>query len=44
MKSLCRETKDIIMRVGIHQDSALSTNLFFLVIDDITKDIQNKIL
>jgi len=34
---MCEETEDIMVRVGVHQRSALSPYLFFVVMDKITK-------
>lgn len=42
VKKLCRETEDFSVRVRIYKDSALSTYLFNLVIDEITNDFQRK--
>lgn len=40
MKSLCGKSEDFCVRIGVHQDSVLSTYLFDIVKDEIMKDIQ----
>jgi len=41
-KSMCEETKDFKVRIGVHQESALNTYLFSVVMDEVTTDIQGK--
>lgn len=36
-------TQDFNVRVGVHQESVLSPYLFFVVIDEVTKEIQGKV-
>lgn len=43
VKSECGETEDFRVRVGVHQGSALSPYLFSVVIDEVTKEIQEEI-
>lgn len=43
VKSLVAETEDFRVRVGMHQGSALSPNLFSLIIDEIIKSIQDEV-
>lgn len=40
IRSLRRETKDFKVRLGVHQGLVLSSYLFSLVMDEITKNIQ----
>jgi len=44
VKSLCEETKDFSVRVGVHQSSGLSHYLFSLIMNVIIKDIQGEVL
>lgn len=43
VKSMCGETEDFRVNVGVHQISALSFYLLFLVIDEIIKVIQGDV-
>jgi hypothetical protein len=38
-----KDTNDFSINIGLHQGSALSPYLFALVMDDVTRDIQNGI-
>jgi hypothetical protein len=38
-----RDTNDFLINIRLHQGSALSTYLFALVMDDVTRDIQGSI-
>jgi len=37
------DTDDFLIRIGLHQGSALSPYLFALVMDEVTRDIQGDI-
>ena len=37
------DTDDFLIRIGLHQRSALSPYLFALVMDEVTRDIQGNI-
>lgn len=43
VKSLCGETKDFRVKLGVHQDSALNPYLFSLVIDYMIKVTKGEI-
>jgi len=43
VKSICEETENFRVRVGVHQGSALSSYLFSVVIDEITKGVQGEV-
>lgn len=43
VKSVCREREKLTMKFGIHQELAMSLYLFSLVMDELTKSIQNEI-
>lgn len=43
VRNLYGGIKDFTVRVGVHQDSALSSNLFSLIIDETIKDLQDKV-
>jgi len=38
-KSMCLETEGFRVKVGMYQASALSPYLFFVVMDEVTKEI-----
>jgi hypothetical protein len=38
------DTNDFLINIGLHQGSALSSYLFALVMDEVTRDIQGGIL
>jgi len=39
IESMCEETEDFRVRVGVHQGFALNPYLFFVVMDEVTKEI-----
>lgn len=41
VKSICREMKDFMVKVGVHWGSALSPYLFSLVMDELTKCVED---
>jgi len=43
VKSLCEATEDFNVGLGVHQGSALSPYLFFVVMDEVTKEIQDEV-
>jgi hypothetical protein len=43
VKSMCGETEDFEVGVGVHQGSALSPYLFSVVMDEVTKEIQGEV-
>lgn len=43
LKILVRETNELLVAVGLYQGSALCSHLFALVIDELTRHIQENI-
>lgn len=41
VKNVCKETKDFTMKVGFQQEMALSPYLFSLLMDELTKSVQD---
>jgi len=44
VKSVCGETEGFKVRVGVHQGSALIPYLFSVVMDEVTKKIQEEVM
>jgi len=40
---MCEETEDLKVRVGVHQELALNSHLFFVVMDEANREIQGKV-